>query len=303
MAAPIYTVAAFTTEPTAGNLAAVCVCTDRDDVSEPTMLRVAKQMNLSETSFVQEWRSSVEGVGEGEPVYSIRWFTPQEEVPLCGHATLASAHALVSQHAELVPANVVHFMSKSGRLTVRKVRASVYSMDFPMNVAVPIDVNEQFVKATAAGLGIATKDILHAAHNESNRKLLLHCSSVDVVLNARISEAELLSIDFGGRDVKGVIATTQPAESDAQQWYQEGYTCVSRYFAPWVGIPEDPVTGSAHTVIGPYWSQFLSIPSVKAFQASSRGGTVNVLVRESEGRVTLEGAACTVEQGTVSLEG
>ncbi len=253
---------AFAERPFSGNPAAVCLLDAPAD--EAWMRALAAEMNLSETAFV---------VPDGAGAFGLRWFTPTVEETLCGHATLAAAHVLFESGA-LAPDAAAHFDTLSGRLTVRAAGAAGYTMDFP---ATPPD---------AADAPAGTQDVFGETvwTGRSRFDLFLVLPS-EAAVRALAPDAAAVAA-FGAR---GVIAT---AQADAGS----GVDVVSRFFAPGAGVPEDPVTGSAHCAIGPYWAERLGRNPLRCFQASRRGGHVGVEVRAGDagGRVALTGRAVTV---------
>ncbi len=256
MPTTIYQVDAFTSSPFSGNPAGVCILPVHGD--ESWMQQVAREMNLSETAFLNP-----EAGG-----YHLRWFTPVAEVDLCGHATLASAHILW-ETGELEADQEAHFHTASGPLIARKEGDWIW-MDFP---ALPPQV-----MTPPEGLGQALG--IEPTYVGQNRLDLLA-----VVDSA--SEVRALKPDFTrlqAIDSRGVIVT---APSD-----QPEYDFISRFFAPALGIDEDPVTGSAHCVLGPYWAERLGQQELVGYQASARGGVVKVEVKGN--RVLLGGQAVTV---------
>lgn len=257
----IVKVDAFASRPFAGNPAAVIAMPSFPD--DATMLAVAAENNLSETAFL---------VPDGAD-YRLRWFTPKVEVPLCGHATLASA-AVVMERIEPEREQVV-FQTASGPLTVRRSNGN-YVMNFPARPSDPIATPAGF----AEGLGATPVEVYVNAFNYM------------AVLDSPRSVRALLP-DFAAiaqMDRPGVIATA-PGENQ--------YDFISRYFAPAKGIAEDPVTGAAHCMLAPYWSKRLSKTSLHAFQASRRGGTLTC--RALGDRVELEGACVFFLEGEVEF--
>ena len=251
---------AFTGEPFGGNPAAVCLLPAPADAS--WMQRVAREMNLSETAFL---------VRRDDGTFDLRWFTPSVEVDLCGHATLASAHVLWERH-HLAPDAPAVFRTRSGRLSA-VLRGAGIEMDFPAEPDEPGAVPD----------GLA--DALGAEPTYVGRNRFDYLVEVDAETAVR-----RLAPDFrrlGEIDARGVIVTAR-AESD-------GFDFVSRFFAPRTGIDEDPVTGSAHCCLGPYWRRRLDRDTFTAWQASERGGLVRVVVRGH--RVMLSGQAVTVLRG------
>lgn len=258
---PIYVVDAFAERPFIGNQAAVCLL--EAPASADWMRCIAAEMNLSETAFV--YRRS-DGWG-------LRWFTPTVEVNLCGHATLAAAHILTERGGGST-ADPIVFHTRSGRLSV-DVNADGYRLDFP---ALP-------VWQTSAPSGFA----------EAIGAVPVWCGTNGVDLFAELEDEKSvrgLKPDFtrlGVYAVRGVIVTARSAEFDF----------VSRFFAPASGISEDPVTGSAHCALGPYWSTKLGRPDLIGYQASVRGGRVQVSVQGE--RVVLGGNAVTVLRGELEV--
>jgi PhzF family phenazine biosynthesis protein len=254
----IYQVDSFTDEPFSGNPAGICLLSDPGE--ETWMQAVAREMNLSETAFLHP-------VEDG---YGLRWFTPTVEVDLCGHATLASAHILWETGA-LPPESEARFHTLSGVLTARRDGDWII-MDFP---SLPPEAM-QSPKGLGEALGI---EPVYVGQNRLD--LLAVVDTASEVRGLQPDYNQLRSVDS-----RGVIVT---ASSD-----QPEYDFISRAFFPALGIDEDPVTGSAHTSLGPYWSERLGKPEVVGYQASARGGVVKVEVRGD--RVDIGGQAVTVMQ-------
>jgi PhzF family phenazine biosynthesis protein len=259
MSLSIVQVDAFTNKPFAGNPAAVCVLpAPRDDA---WMQKVAVEMNLSETAFL---------VREGDR-FHLRWFTPALEVSLCGHATLASAHVLW-ECGHLKPGEQARFRTLSGILTADQ-RGDWIEMDFPLKADEPADAPSHLSEALGAELKYVGKNNLdYIAEVES-----------EAVLRGLKPNHSLLS-ELG---VRGVIVTARSEAAD--------FDFVSRFFAPGSGINEDPVTGSAHCCLAPYWAKRLGKTEFLAYQASARGGVVRV--RLNGERVILGGQAVTMLRG------
>ena len=251
----LYQVDAFAERAFEGNPAAVCVL-DRS-VSEDWMQHVAAEMNLSETAFV-----STNGAG-----FDLRWFTPLVEVALCGHATLATALVLFETGLASAP---VSFSTKSGLLHADREDEQI-RLDFPALAATPIVPPAGLLEA----LGIENGAVYRSDFD----------ALVDIDDESRVAD---LKPDFAALreiDVRGVIVTAP----------SQRYDFVSRFFAPAVGINEDPATGSAHCVLGPYWSVRLGKSELRARQLSARGASIGVRVRGD--RVDLLG------RGEIVLEG
>ena len=246
---PMYQVDAFTDRVFSGNPAAVCPL--EHWLPDQLLQSIAAENNLAETAFF---------VKEG-PAYRLRWFTPVAEVDLCGHATLASADVLFRQLG--YRGDAVRFETRSGTLEV-ELRDGVYSMDFPATVPVECDPSPVLVE----GLGAQPQYTLKA-------------SDYIAVLNTE-DEVAALSPNFArlaALDLRGVVITAQSTRCDF----------VSRFFAPKLGVNEDPVTGSAHCELAPYWGARLKKASMHAEQLSARRGTVFCELRGD--RVTLRGRA------------
>jgi PhzF family phenazine biosynthesis protein len=264
MRAPLFHVDAFTDRPFAGNPAAVCVL---DEEREDAWLQnVARDMNLSETAFLRR----------EEAVWRLRWFTPKVEVDLCGHATLASAHVLwEAGYAEA--GATLSFQTASGRLTASRGRGrNSIELDFPAEPALASPLPAGLL----AALGVeATR---FAGRNRLD--YFVELDSERAVRSLLPDFPRLAAACGGGR---GVIVTAASEHSP--------HDFISRFFAPGAGIDEDPVTGSAHCCLGPFWAQRLGKKELSGYQASARGGTVAVRVGAS--RVVLGGRAVTISRG------
>lgn len=236
------------------------------DLDDSLYVSIAKEMNLSETAFLQE---------NSNGVYNIRWFTPKHEVPLCGHATLAAAQ-LVFDLGYI--GEKVTFHTKAGELYAFKTGDSIM-MDFPRNDPFPVaDLNE-----INKALGLNPRK---TQYSDTNMKLLIEVETEEEVRNVTPNFQRLLGLD-NPHGWFGIIVTSR----------SKNYDFVSRYFAPWRGVNEDPVTGSAHTVLGPYWAKKLGKNKMSAYQASERGGEIDVELTDN--RVKLTGKAVTVVKGTL----
>jgi PhzF family phenazine biosynthesis protein len=261
MRTPIYQVDAFATQRFAGNPAAVMPF--QSFPADAVMQALAMENNLAETAFL---------VKEGED-YRLRWFTPNLEVPLCGHATLASA-AVVMERLEPKRTQVV-FHTKSGALTVKR-SGKAYIMDFP---ARPSEQCEP-PQGLAVALGAKLNEVWVNGFN--------YMAVLDSAATVRSLAPDIAALERIDRP--GVIVT---AAGDA------GYDFVSRYFAPQKGIAEDPVTGAAHCMLTPYWAKRLAKTAFRAFQASKRGG--EVLCRLVGERVELEGSCVFYMEGAAEI--
>jgi PhzF family phenazine biosynthesis protein len=250
---------AFTDQPFRGNPAAVCLLDHERDAR--WMQQVAAEMNLSETAFLLQQKDG----------WSLRWFTPATEVDLCGHATLASAHALWGERVDY--ADVLRFHTRSGLLTARR-DGDWIELDFPATREEQVDAPPGMLDA----LGV--RDAVYVGRNQFD--YLVELPSEGDVRALQPDHAALRKLG-----ARGVIVTSRGANGE--------YDFVSRFFAPGVGIDEDPVTGSAHACLAPYWSPRLGKNEFVAYQASVRGGLVRV--RLDGERVKLGGRAVTVLRG------
>ena len=259
MGIPIVQVDSFTSRAFAGNPAAVCLL--KAPAEEAWMSIVAREMNLSETAFLDPRPDG----------YNLRWFTPTVEVALCGHATLASAHVLW-EDGHLKPDAQARFFTKSGWLLADR-RGDWIEMDFPAKKEETAEAPPELVQA----LGVKAKyvgrnvfDYLVEVESEAE----VHAAAPDHGLLRRLP-------------VRGVIVTSRASTN--------GYDFISRFFAPGSGIDEDPVTGSAHACLGPYWAGRLGKQEMMAYQASARGGVLRI--RVAGDRVIMGGQAVTVLRG------
>ena len=259
MGLPLFIVDAFASRPFSGNPAAVVIL---DDFLADTVLQaIAAENNLSETAFV---------VRRGPARWDIRWFTPTTEVPLCCHATLASAQVLFSRN-EPFGDEIVFSTMQAGDLHVTKAADGI-AMDFPAMTFAP------------------ARDDLGGLLRLRPEAVLKSTSYVMAVLSdaAKVREFQpdsqaILTLD------RSALIITAPGDGS--------YDCISRFFGPAIGVDEDPVTGAAHTMIAPYWAQRLDRPSIRAFQASSRGGELEC--RVAGDRVILTGQAQLYMAGTI----
>ena len=259
MKIPIYQIDAFTSHVFAGNPAAVCPLPSWLD--DTTLQAIAAENNLSETAFFVG--------GDGE--YHLRWFTPVQEVDLCGHATLASGHVILGF---LEPSRqAVAFYTKSGRLDVTR-EGDLLALDFPAREGEPCEAPPELV----AALGRPPREVFRS------RDYMAVYDSEEDVRSLRPDMARLMDLD-----ALGVIATAAGRDADF----------VSRFFAPMAGIPEDPVTGSAHCTLIPYWSKRLARSRLRALQVSPRGG--ELFCEDRGDRVVIAGRAVKYLEGTIEV--
>lgn len=262
----IFQVDAFTDRRFAGNPAAVCLL-DRP-ADETWMRQVAREMNLSETAFL--WR-------DGE-AFRLRWFTPTVEVDLCGHATLASAHILW-ETGTLSPEETARFATRGGALAARR-NGNWIELDFPSEAATAASPPA----GLTAALGVQPLWI-----GRNRLDWLVEIESEDDLRRLDPDFRALKAVPLGGPVERGAIVTARATSP--------GFDFVSRYFAPAAGIDEDPVTGSTHCCLGPFWGARLAKAELVAYQASARGGTLRV--RLGGDRVFLSGQAVTVLRGEI----
>jgi PhzF family phenazine biosynthesis protein len=259
MRLPIFLVDAFTTKPFAGNPAAVCPLDFWLD--DEIMQKIATENNLSETAFI---------VNRGD-FYQIRWFTPQTEVDLCGHATLASAWVIMN----LIQNGLkkITFGSHSGELYVYRDN-DILLMDFPAHMPESCDIPDDLIK----GLGVRPRTVL-----ASNYYLAIY-DSEELVRNLQPYMKHLKELDR-----VGVVVSAPGKKVDF----------VSRFFAPAIGIPEDPVTGSAHCTLIPYWAKQLNKLKMEAWQVSARGG--ELFCEHRDNRVLIGGHARLFLEGFINF--
>ena len=248
-----YIVDAFTHKPFTGNPAAVCVMDEWP--SEEAMMNLARENNLSETAFI---------VRE-EQGYHLRWFTPGTEVELCGHATLASAFVILNHYEP--ESDVVRFQTLSGILTINR-KEKLFEMNFPTNEQHEIPVTDEMdhafgIRPIKAVLGV---DLVCVFEHEKQVRQRIPDQSLLQRLPGRIQNATAR-----GKDVD----------------------CVSRSFCPKLSIPEDPVCGSAHCQIAPYWANVLGRNTIEAYQASRRGGSLHCEIL-NDGRINISGEAVLI---------
>jgi len=268
MSQTFYQVDAFSKQAYAGNPAAVMVLPEA--LSERQMQAIAAEMNLSETAFVVASTNQ-------HADFDIRWFTPSTEIPLCGHATLASAHVLFRHEA--FPRNRIRFHSSSGILLTEQREDGKLELDFPAQSPEPIDLPVGLEHALGA----------EAQHTlRSGRHLLAVFASSEQVAALKPEPTAICELPFNG------VCCTAPGSGAYQN-----YDFVCRYFAPKMGIPEDPVTGSAYTVLVPYYAMMSGKTAFSAKQISARGGELDLQLRGE--RVKIAGDAVTVIKGEFYL--
>lgn len=254
MTLPIYVVDAFTDKPFGGNPAGVCL--PSEPLNDDLMQKIAQEMNLSETAFLSPYQNG----------YSLRWFTPNTEVELCGHATLASAHILWEM-SMLPNDHGINFYTKSGLLTAKKEDTWI-QLNFPAELVSESDYPAELIEALHI-------DPIFVGRNRFD--YFIEIESEDVLKKLRPNFSLL-----GTVQTRGINVTSKSKEFDF----------ISRCFFPAVEVNEDPVTGSAHCGLAPYWSKKLNKTEMYAYQASARGGIINIELQQ--GRVLMAGQAVTV---------
>lgn len=265
MQLPIYQADAFTSQLFGGNPAALVPL--QQWLADELLQKIAAENNLSETAFTVPNGSGFE----------LRWFTPAAEVPLCGHATLASAHLLWTELD--YAGEQIRFSTKSGELRVSR-EGDLLEMDFPAQTLEELPLEKAFAAAVCAQPQRAF------AQTGSGGKLLLEFASAEQVAELRPELRAVAQLPY-----QGIVCTAAG----------DGFDCdfVSRFFAPNVGVDEDPVTGSAHTLLAPFWADKLDKRRLRARQISARGGELECELRGE--RVLMRGTAVTYLRGQISL--
>jgi PhzF family phenazine biosynthesis protein len=272
----IYQVDAFTSEAFKGNPAAVCVL--EEPIEDKYVQSIAREMNLSETAFVR----SLDGKSiDRAELFSLRWFTPKCEVDLCGHATIATSEVLFNvigiKNEKLV------YETRSGRLEAQRTEAGI-ALNFPIDEVQDIEISEEILEV----MGI--KEYEKAIIGKNTRKLVIHVKKESEVLDLSPNFEVMKGLKFN-TEVKGLGVTCRGDEK---------YDFISRYFNPWAGINEDPVTGSVHTLLAAYWGDILNKKDMIAYQASERGGEITLRVL-GENKVELIGKAVIVLKGELYI--
>ena len=273
---PLYQVDAFTNEVFRGNPAAVCLL--EDQYEDNVLQSIAAEMNLSETAFLHRIANRP---FKDSQRFSLRWFTPRTEVLLCGHATLATAAVLFYDVG--VSAGEIVFETKSGALRAKQEKNGIL-LDFPSDEVFSVEPNQALLGA------IGVRDFKSVHVSRGTGSLLIHLQDERRLVNLQPDFQHMTALRTI-ENITGVIVTSRG---------HPPYDFVSRFFAPWLGINEDPVTGAAHTVLGPYWSRILQKEEMLAYQASPRGGELRVRI-PSRDRVELIGNAVIVLKGCLHL--
>jgi PhzF family phenazine biosynthesis protein len=303
---------AFATKAFEGNPAAVCFLgSSLPEIDDKVLQAIAAENNLSETAFVQPLAPENSSANEFKDCnrFKLRWFTPEIEVPLCGHATLASAAALFECAGNT--SETLFFETKSGELAVQRVAAAEgnkdslkIAMDLPLIDAVPVEsISKEFAEnawVVAKAANFTDPRSISEIHYAPSLRYLVIVYQDNMTrqlfesINPDIKAMQAAHTD--GKLV-GVIITAGDATP-----MKDNPDFNSRFFGPWAGIDEDPVTGSAHSILGPYWSDNLGKTELKARQCSKRGGDLDVRVDREAGRVVVSGGAVVVIRGELSLD-
>jgi PhzF family phenazine biosynthesis protein len=259
-----FIVDAFTTEKFKGNTAGVCIL--ENDISENLMLSIAQELGLSETAYIKKL--------DGDSSFSIRYFSPKKEMPLCGHATLAAAKVLFVDS----DSNEIRFTNIENLDLVVKRQYEEITMEFPVYDTIPFIV--PLIMLEALGL----KEVINAAFSPKNKDILLEISDPDILVGLNPNFHHLIK---SYSNITGVLVTAPSNQKDYDYEY--------RYFWPWAGTNEDPVTGGVQTFLAKYWSEKFNKTKMKAFQSSSRTGYMVIELQNdkvlisSEAIITFEG--------------
>ncbi|WP_369019561.1 PhzF family phenazine biosynthesis protein [Promethearchaeum syntrophicum] len=286
MKIPVYYIDAFTKTQFKGNPAAVCLINNVKDSKLSFVKRqaIANEINFAETAFVTpidipDWKKATK--------FKLQWFTPEVEVNLCGHATLATGFVLSVMLGN--PSKVLSFETKSGELNTIYDNGQI-QMIFPISKNIVIDLKEELDVID----NLASKEILSAVYNSSLQYLLIEVKSKEVLTQFSPNPSNLLSCSFKF-PLSGLILTCKGELSSDFDFY-------FRFFAPWMGILEDPVTGSAATVVGPFWKKKLKKNKFTTKQLSRRTGTM-ILEIIDENQIKIIGHATKVLEGTLNING
>jgi len=285
---PIYIADAFTNTKFGGNSAAVCPL--EQEIPDATKQLIAREMNLSETAYITKLHSN--DTFENSSHFKLRWFTPTTEVPLCGHATLAAAFVLFNVYKN--SSEAMKFDTVSSGTLIAKKEGNRIVLDLPLNKVVDVDQKkiQNLLNAVVADIKVADVKfnptlgylLVRIADNYNTKDLEQISPSFDKVVSTSVTampEAVLVIVTLKGNE-------------------GSGFDFYSRVFAPRYGVNEDPVTGSAHTVSGPYWSKELGKTELEACQWSSRKGKLHVKVRHQDERVDVSGEGQLVLKGEIS---
>lgn len=264
-----FIVDSFTDQAFRGNPAGVCL--PDNEIGDDLMLSIAQELNFSETAFIRQ--------ADGQNAYTIRYFSPVMEIPLCGHATLAAAKVLFTK----THMTEIRFHTIEGLELLIKNSDGKIVMEFPVYELEPSEVSE----ATLQALGLESAK--YAAYNHETKILLLEISSTEILGNLKPDFQALLRT----QDTINGILVTAISQTD-------GYDFHSRYFWPWSGTNEDPVTGGTHTFLAKYWGEKLNKTKMKSFQASARTGAMEVELTDNN-KLLIKSEAVIILEGSLTL--
>lgn len=270
---PIYIVDSFTNISFGGNPAGVCIL--KEKIDDESMALIAREINLSETAFLVVTEEDIKNKNNK---LSLRWFTPKVEVSMCGHGTLATAKVLFEDLG--FEGEEIHFSTKSGVLVAKKDKDGII-LDFPMDEYETVEAPKELLKA----MGI--NSYKEAVYGKNTKKLVIEVEKEEEIINLKPNFEGMKNLSFA-LDIKGVGVTTEG----------EKYDFVTRYFNPWAGINEDPVTGTVHTILGRYWGNKLGRKEFRAYQASERGGEIVIKLLQN-GRMEMIGEGVIVLKGEI----
>lgn len=265
-----FIVDAFTDKPFKGNPAGVCFL--QEDIEDKKMLSIANELGLSETAYIKKVA--------GDNKYSIRYFSPKKEIPLCGHATLASSKVLFEKDASL---NKIHFVNIQNLDLVTRKNGDMITMEFPAYQTAPADAPQELLNA----LGI--KKIINSEYNKETNILLVEIESGETLKNLK---PDFDALYRSHTSINGVLITAQASNTS--------YDFESRYFWPWSGTNEDPVTGGTHTFLTPYWSKRLGKSKMKSIQSSARTGFMEVEL-VGENKIIIKSSAEIIFEGKLRI--
>ena len=265
-----YIVDSFTDQSFKGNPAAVCLL--NTEIKEEQMLLIAKEFGLSETAFVNKISDHNK--------FSIRFFSPKMEIPLCGHATLAASKVLFEENPRLSEIQFTNIENLD--LSIQRDKDWI-QMEFPIYNTVPQQVPEKLLHA----LGI--NDIVNCVYNEETKMLLLELNDANILQNLTPDFEKLIA---SHTSINGVLVTAKSAKKE--------YDFESRYFWPWSGTNEDPVTGATHTFLGKYWGERLHKSNMNSFQCSERSGFMNVQLLDDD-KMIIKSKAQIILKGMLTI--
>jgi PhzF family phenazine biosynthesis protein len=276
---PLFIVDAFTKEPFKGNQAGVCLLSE--DLEDDKLQKIAFEMNLSETAFISVVNNNTTFDGSNE--FKLRWFTPNTEIDLCGHATLASSHVIFTEMGNQNTKLVFH--TRSGILSVSK-ELSMLVMDFPLDLAQEIDKDYEISRL----LSLQDSDVIYCGYAPKLKHILIEVPEQHILQSMKPDFLNLLEYNRS-EPINAVIVTCKMKNQKLD--------FASRFFGPWIAINEDPVTGASHTTLGPYWAKKLQKNHFFAIQLSERTGLLELeLIGD---RILIKGSAVTTLKGNFIL--